>query len=313
MTSIYKSRWFLPLCSVALGVAFFVAFWVGGQEGSAWFALALMTVVGVAFLLGGRFDMVRGPQRRRPRRVLGAHRRACDRPRRPRRDRHDHRHVPVGVGARPGRLAVRRARRDRGPRLHRRARGAANQELSSVATSVARLARRQQLAPRALRRVLVVAEADELRPVAEAVRLHLVVAHLDDELGADRRLLELAATPAVWLREAAVGRIPEQRDERASRSRRASPARPPPSRRSRSRRRRRRGRAASSRSDPDATSSGAPTTTQSAVFSGFTLTTPSREPGRYGEVDALRDHAVEPDGLEAVEPIESLVAVAARR
>ena len=60
MTEIHKTRWFLPLFSVALGVACFVAFWVGDERGSAWFALALMSAVGLALLLGGRFDMVRG-------------------------------------------------------------------------------------------------------------------------------------------------------------------------------------------------------------------------------------------------------------
>ena len=30
------------------------------RTGSAWFALALMTGVGIAFLVGGRFDMIRG-------------------------------------------------------------------------------------------------------------------------------------------------------------------------------------------------------------------------------------------------------------
>ena len=60
MTNVSRSRWFLPLFSTALGVACFVAFWVGDERGSAWFALALMTGVGLAFLLGGRFDMVRG-------------------------------------------------------------------------------------------------------------------------------------------------------------------------------------------------------------------------------------------------------------
>ena len=45
-----------------------------------------------------------------------------------------------------------------------------------------RVARRAQLAPRAVARLLVLAPADELRAVAEAVALHLVVAHLDDEL-----------------------------------------------------------------------------------------------------------------------------------
>ena len=43
-------------------------------------------------------------------------------------------------------------------------------------------------------------------------------------------------------------------------------------------------------------------TTQSAVLCSFTLTTASREPGRYGEPEPLRDHAVEPGRLEAVEP-----------
>ena len=60
MTNIPRSRWFLPLFSTALGVAFFAAFWLGDERGSAWFSLALMTGLGLAFLLGGRFDMVRG-------------------------------------------------------------------------------------------------------------------------------------------------------------------------------------------------------------------------------------------------------------
>ena len=60
---------------------------------------------------------------------------------------------------------------------------------------------RAELAPGAVARVLVVAPAQQLRPVAEAVALHLVVAHLDHELGPDARLLELAAAPAVRLGE----------------------------------------------------------------------------------------------------------------
>ncbi len=60
MTNVTRSRWLLPLFSVALGVAFFVAFWVGDQHGSAWFSLALMSALGLLLLLGGRFDMVRG-------------------------------------------------------------------------------------------------------------------------------------------------------------------------------------------------------------------------------------------------------------
>ena len=60
MTNLSRSRWFLPLFSALLGLAFFTAFWAGGERGSAWFALALMSGVGLAILIGGRFDMVRG-------------------------------------------------------------------------------------------------------------------------------------------------------------------------------------------------------------------------------------------------------------
>ena len=45
----------------------------------------------------------------------------------------------------------------------------------------------------------------------EAVPLHLVVAHLGDELGPQRLLLERPAAPAVRLREAAIRRVLEQR------------------------------------------------------------------------------------------------------
>ena len=60
MTALTRSRWWLPLVSVFLGVTCFVAFWIGGERGSAWFALALMSGIGVLALVGGRFDMVRG-------------------------------------------------------------------------------------------------------------------------------------------------------------------------------------------------------------------------------------------------------------
>jgi hypothetical protein len=60
VTMVLKTKWFLPLFSAALGVACFVAFWVGDERGSAWFALALMSGIGLVILLGGRSDMVRG-------------------------------------------------------------------------------------------------------------------------------------------------------------------------------------------------------------------------------------------------------------
>ena len=61
------------------------------------------------------------------------------------------------------------------------------------------------------RGILVRPEAQQLRAVPEARALHLVVAHLGDELGPQRLLLEPAAAPAVRLREAPVGRLVEQR------------------------------------------------------------------------------------------------------
>ena len=155
--------------------------------------------------------------------------------------------------------------------------------------------------------VLVVAPADELRAVPEAVALHLVVAHLDDELRPharsprDRRCPSGSAPRSAGrsTRRAAAGRAP--------RPPRASSRRPRTSRRSRARRPRGRDRAAASRSRSGRPSSSARRrTTQSAVLCSFIFTTPSREPGRYGSAEPLRDHAVEPERLEAVEPAARL-------
>ena len=60
--------------------------------------------------------------------------------------------------------------------------------------------------------------------MAEPVALHLVVAHLGDELRPERRLLELAGAPAVRLREAAVGASCRAAAARARRSRRGARA-----------------------------------------------------------------------------------------
>src|SRR5262249_7792618 len=46
-----------------------------------------------------------------------------------------------------------------------------------------------------------------------AVLLELVEAHLDDELGLERRLLELAGAPAVRLAEAPVVLLVDERDD----------------------------------------------------------------------------------------------------
>jgi hypothetical protein len=56
----HKTKWFLPAFSVALGLVMGAAFWAGGNGGSALFAVALMSTVGLAILLGGRSELVRG-------------------------------------------------------------------------------------------------------------------------------------------------------------------------------------------------------------------------------------------------------------
>ena len=89
---------------------------------------------------------------------------------------------------------------------------------------VARLARRAQLAPGAVGRILVLAEAQEARAVAEAVALHLVVAHLGDELGPDGRLLEPAACPSGSAPRSPARARPPAAAARARRSRRAASA-----------------------------------------------------------------------------------------
>src|SRR5580765_6116225 len=102
-------------------------------------------------------------------------------------------------------------RRSRGSPISSGSRSCAGGAEEALEGRVVRLARRPDLAPSAVLRVLVVAEAQEARSVAEAVALHLVVAHLRDELGPDRRLGQLAGAPPVRLREAAVGCVLQQR------------------------------------------------------------------------------------------------------
>src|SRR5581483_3990370 len=76
-------------------------------------------------------------------------------------------------------------------------------------------ARGSHLRPRAAAGILVGAEAHQAGAVAEAAPLHLVVAHLDDELWADGRLLERSRAPPARLGDACVRRSLEQRaDER---------------------------------------------------------------------------------------------------
>jgi hypothetical protein len=55
-----KSKWFVPLLAVALGVVVFVAQWIGGDPGSGLVSLGIMTAFGALILLGGRSETIRG-------------------------------------------------------------------------------------------------------------------------------------------------------------------------------------------------------------------------------------------------------------
>jgi hypothetical protein len=57
---ITRSKWFLPLFSVALGLLLLAAQWVGGNPGSGLVSLGIMTAFGALVLLGGRSETIRG-------------------------------------------------------------------------------------------------------------------------------------------------------------------------------------------------------------------------------------------------------------
>jgi MFS family permease len=59
-TRITRTVWFMPAFSVALGIAFLIAFWLGDRAGDGAVALALMSALGLLFLLGGRSETIRG-------------------------------------------------------------------------------------------------------------------------------------------------------------------------------------------------------------------------------------------------------------
>ncbi len=143
----------------------------------------------------------------------------------------------------------------------------------------------------------------------EAVRLHLVVAHLDDELGPQRRLLELAAAPAVRLGEAALGRVLEQREHalgdlvvaRGRDGRRADVVDlAVVAVEAEEERRDAIGPRLPAHADDDAV----------GRLLGLHLHDSVPRAGEVREIAALGDHAVEADRFEAVEPAERLVAIA---
>jgi hypothetical protein len=55
-----RSKWFLPLFAVALGLVVFVAQWIGGDPMSGLESLAIMTAFGALLLFGGRSETIRG-------------------------------------------------------------------------------------------------------------------------------------------------------------------------------------------------------------------------------------------------------------
>jgi hypothetical protein len=57
---ISRSKWFVPLFAVALGLVMFVAQWIGGSPLSGLGSLAIMTGFGALLLVGGRSETIRG-------------------------------------------------------------------------------------------------------------------------------------------------------------------------------------------------------------------------------------------------------------
>jgi hypothetical protein len=55
-----RSKWFVPVLSVALGIVVLAAQWIGGDPGSGLESLGIMTGFGALILLGGRSETIRG-------------------------------------------------------------------------------------------------------------------------------------------------------------------------------------------------------------------------------------------------------------
>ena len=55
-----RSKWFVPVFAVALGIVMFVAQWIGGSPLSGLGSLAIMAGFGALLLFGGRSETIRG-------------------------------------------------------------------------------------------------------------------------------------------------------------------------------------------------------------------------------------------------------------
>jgi hypothetical protein len=60
MRQMSKSKWFLPLFAVCLGLAMLGAMWIGGDPSTGLFSLGVMTAFGALILFGGRSETIRG-------------------------------------------------------------------------------------------------------------------------------------------------------------------------------------------------------------------------------------------------------------
>jgi len=60
MTALYRKKWFLPLFSLFLGACLLAAMWVGGSLRSGLWSLAVMGVLALVLLVGGRSETIRG-------------------------------------------------------------------------------------------------------------------------------------------------------------------------------------------------------------------------------------------------------------
>jgi hypothetical protein len=57
---ICRTKWFLPLFSVALGAMMLAAMAIGGHPGAGLASLGIMTALAAVFLFGGRSETIRG-------------------------------------------------------------------------------------------------------------------------------------------------------------------------------------------------------------------------------------------------------------
>jgi len=60
MRTMCKSRWFLPLFALVLGVAMFAAQAIGGRPGAGLVSFGILALTGALVLFGGRSETIRG-------------------------------------------------------------------------------------------------------------------------------------------------------------------------------------------------------------------------------------------------------------